>query len=1304
MDLLIKCSLAAAPERLCDEVDIFRFEYYRLIYGEAVKKSHGGLIIDEVLSIENKVEINNNKWKAVLDDVATLEVDTPHIPYWYDLPNINDISTESELPCFSGLGDRRIIKINIRNDNLLAGVREHTLWGYLRHRASEELVPNYIGDYHYQLYILKMLFRAIFKRECILFPLLKRWMLVFGMDGTHYTNIIRLNEGKLQAIGADSHFLKRVSVIINTITNAISNTTYIAEVPRYLDVLEELGNFMFRDPISGVRKIKSIHTVFHLNNGLYPLDSTFIKRYVDHTSYAPSVSAKHYHPKFNCDEINFNKTYLFYPPSKICLGCSKNLIQQVNIKRFTAEFEKAYIEAKALHLDNFSIFSMYVLLDYSNAQNLRNQHAYNIIMAMAGFTQTNKFLDVAKSVETTKKHSDEFHKKYVHDGPSEARKMFECNISQMMDNIYKICMDRNLFPSPKQYRNSVLSYMTGKSAGIGSYTASLLINGKKESLKFTDKRFITLAQGQDILNIDSLSLKTESLTQWRSRIHDSNQKMFNDLLRNKDPSPNSPEFGAFKIRQAQIGIRAVPGGKSIRAIYIQSLPVYMLENLCYTFVDAFMRPAFSDVVHDKFPNSVDLGNVNIKYLNDNTDTPVNSLVMFSSDSSMGIYFMDFSSYDLSETHEYFLKYKYRALKKLCLMYEAFYDREKYYIIIDGVRCSLYDVVNHLESISEGQYFTLADAYTVMTYFISSMRSGSKDTFDWNSITNSAVTKTIEMILAIKNLITKLRGVRIAGDDNGGGFKAIGMSESQLEEAIEVFLNVPTEIGLIVNKFKSGISTMSCEMAKISASYGYVLNLGATQYFESEKESQAMTIVEKLRGFTNKSMLFNQRHLGEQHIMRLLSILTASGSYVIRTEKKGSGLSRTRTSFIPPSAMCLMPASSPLGLGISFSGVATNEAMFLANISHEWFIRHLLYSHKFTSVLTNIYEEPFIQALNTHITSARGSERSIHVTDNFGIPIIQPFINAKHMLHPDDAALQSSKTSYNDLLRRGISIDRSACYFESTNQYLIDSIKSAVSKKATKYFEVMKSLRNLPISGPSGLELARCKAFFRQTYPVLATLRFLFIQRSFHTQHPTRYITGLERLIKLRQYVGDVHDTAPQSSTTNLRVFRDCINAAKRNARVNTKITEEGFRDIIIKARAKKSSANTIDTIVRGVIVSLFGSFPDMEKHVSSISRNASELHDESLGFSMGGSSITTLDYSKRNMQRFIEYNNTGLPQNLANQIGMAMLSSIYIVYGVTGMINLQSTSPEETRILSHAWLKHAAESTQVMLPSSMSGL
>lgn len=70
--------------------------------------------------------------------------------------------------------------VELPNDHTLAGKHKEQLFDHLNRRGGIEMVPNFYGDYHYILWVLRLKYKEVFGKEPLLIKYLYGWMSLHG--------------------------------------------------------------------------------------------------------------------------------------------------------------------------------------------------------------------------------------------------------------------------------------------------------------------------------------------------------------------------------------------------------------------------------------------------------------------------------------------------------------------------------------------------------------------------------------------------------------------------------------------------------------------------------------------------------------------------------------------------------------------------------------------------------------------------------------------------------------------------------------------------------------------------------------------------------------------------------------------------------------------------------------------------------------------------------------------------------------------------------------------------------------------
>lgn len=1228
-----------------------------------------GFTVSEDLSIIGKEMIAHNKIKLVHDMILSIyDSDiSKYLPKPLERMDISQFTKLTTLPPFtydkrlatSSLGD-----ICVENSRYSTGSIKVNALRYVLERGATELNPKFLVDPLYLVWLLISVFNDVYSKELKLLGVLKKWFQVCCRDPKtgHFFNPVRLSSGKIVAWSTDSHYLKRLSVIINTLTVAVSQHLLISVVPTYLDILDDVACNFFLDVDTYPRAFKRMHGTFSLEFGVRPKDrnykNVFAKvifspskyEYLRFKSNDPRVetftSGEHRHHTYsNLDLPHLNPSTTYYEPKK-CGGCKLNDIMGViwEVKK-----DRLLLALKEVRVDISNAYGNYVdlmLYDTECELTVLLANGYSQLLTIGGFQETNKLLDIGTTYDEAKEFRSTITSDKLDDNFKLTRRRFQSNLKRAYTNLMQQSVSGGLLYDTKMFNRSIASMVTGNSAGMGSYSLNL----GQSRLTFTDKRFVMLIEGINLLNISSDQLITESSKQWRLRVRSSSPAYTDEYIDNNI----QVVLKTNPIKQRSIGVRAVPGGRAIRAIYIEPLIIYLLEKLVFPYVEVFKygnQPVDSRV--DIFVNEFDCGTFNAKVKMDNSEEAFVTTIMQSGNGDRLIYWMDYTQFDMTESYQLFRKFKYDGVLEFLNGDAPRWTKEPY-VVIDNVPANLSAIVNLLRHSLQTNYYYLRDGPCLREFLVDYLTSGAYETFDDNTINNSEVTRILSEHLKASNYTSSgIVDAVIAGDDNVGIINVTKWNKDVITGIITSLADIPRACGLKVNANKSSVGLTSFEMAKIGVSRGFVFRVGNTQLFESEKESRAESVTEIMRGLANKFLLYKQRHPVETNAFNSLMLGAMIGGHKLDiTGKSGSGDSRRRLSLHLNSFASLIPAVTGGGIGAPIHGSFIGDGILTL------FDNNLVDKFLFNFMVTQAVKYKFMtkevddisKDIMLTVMSENGVSRYSKYYNPQGVLIHEPFKGMRDLIRVPQSRIRDSDVAYNKLKSFGFVLPERNRYKNVSQSLIDDSVRSALVNRKVKYLDHTDLLQRLSILNydrktimgqlmimypiltrvvPSMAELSDVSISVMNRDGIRNPARlFNFVN---HVGGISRYPTMELSLWSMYSYFGH-RRSVRRNSAHVLKPYNDVIRAAKRLGIVNPSVTEEVLRDIIADATMQINAVGSRD-VVSAVIASIFGPIPGVDDYVDRIMRDSWGFESTKLGYSWVGSSFLNL-FVDTNMASF----------------------------------------------------------------------
>nr|QPN36924.1 hypothetical protein [Shenzhen reo-like virus 2] len=1248
----------------------------------------------------------NNLFKDVPIDTELNEmVLNKELIFWYDIPDKDNIYLRSEIPQFKLTDkiEKRFVFdrskdqiIRVRNDHSDRGYNEVSFWDYLTSRAKKELNPKFVAGMkpsHILLMLRKVIELSYEKSDPIyiaafrIISLVKSWMDKFGKMGSKYQNPVRVSEGEISSWSTDSHFLKRLAVAMNGILLLIMYEKFIRRYPPYCDVVVELCSNMFINYIEFIRDYKKVHGKMIAAPYLIPWHDTATLRKLP-------VKVPFHELKGQPDEGAFDahlhcaykerfewRIYKLQrdkklPPHAVCQSCMLKFSQdKFFIGARLPQIKDCLKELNSkLNLKHTAKLAALCSVRLPNITSPMAIAALNSTMVMSGFTETGPIADVEKTLTEAREFTDSEDNNF--DGARATIKVeFHKRLVYAYKNLMKVCMDKGLFIKPHEFKNMGLSLVTGKSSGLGTYTLNLddtfdLHGEKVKSIKFTDKRMTYLTMSDKLMNFNSQEQITRSYKSWREKIEMDKTIEFDEKI---DPM-KYPDGKALK--QNPIGIRNVPGGKPTRAVYINSIFIHILQHVAYPYIEYYRRKYIPEYAKDIFPNEEDGGLTNAKVLIDNTEGFMDMLVYASTQEDALLYWIDFSGYDTSETYDATGKFKFNGIREFIRDYKSAYVTsdmfKEPYLVIDGQPAAYPEIIAFLERAETQNYYFIKDRAAIKEFQVRHLPSGSLGTYDENTINNSMQTSIANDML-VENIenCEGMTYVVISGDDNGGVIlddHTVHYNEEQMQKMLSIVMETGVNCGFRVNEQKSGMGQGQIEMAKIIAVQGTVLRAGATQLFEAEKHSKALTITEDLRGLANKLQMFMTRYPMRSDVWYLVQHLTLLLAYKLDITGKrkdvNSGSTIDRRSFFPNPIVHITNPNLEGGLGATISGCGLAEFAVLMRLMKNGDTKNLfLMMCDLASRIKFKTVNELVDKLKNYIKKTKFT-----VTAPNGSVYSNAFTNLARSLNLDQLSLDASKKSNQRLKNLNVKIDDRALYKNSRLTSVEESLKSALSSQKSKtlrLFELTEAIK-------SKLDPSRAKGMLDKSFPLLMRHHVQFGNPTLPIFKVTKYDVCADSLQLVYRQVGPRYGLGSITNFNSLKPYTDVIASARRTTHMNPSVTEESLRDIVISALNHAKGNTSAQSVVEDVIIAIFGQLDDLVKLVSGIVRDQTAFRAAELGYTASGSIMTNVDVNMDNMQRLVTSVELQYKRNFHLQMGFYMFMFNASVTGIARSITLTS--------------------------------
>nr|QNS31039.1 putative RNA dependent RNA polymerase [Thrips tabaci associated reovirus 1] len=739
----------------------------------------------------------------------------------------------------------------------------------------------------------------------------------------------------------------------------------------------------------------------------------------------------------------------------------------------------------------------------------------------SGYSRSNKIFDFRNTIEPMLEKNAKYRKSNDYQYMKSQAKDMRREAKAMMIH----SLEHNEMPDSVTWQSSIRKNLTSRSAGIGSVTINVDVidNGQPKHVKMTatSKLASQGVRGKEALQLDSVLPKVESMEEVIQRMDPEQRRRF---YAREMSEPELLRLGSI----SSIGSRSVGGGRPERPIYLQQLPLHLAQT-------AFMTPVVARS-NTRVNSNTNLGSyffndsgeigacVASLYMNGSLDL-VAPAVMASATKNMICVQADCSNWDQN--------FLVDVLKEVSLGYaDGLREYESWFHKKDGEisRPMPYmyyknegriprEIAEFYASNSVTQlYMAKANGERVL-FPVDYMTSGRYDTFFGNTHQNAHIMREISAVVKAE-LKLDLGFCQAAGDDVTFVFKS-ETPLNKVEDLIKlrkIVVRIYEKYNHVINEFKTILSPISGEYAKIHWYMGMIFRQPSIQTIESEKKSKSETLVDTTRGFNQKMAECNRRSYGDAFNNASLIRMLLASSYSVRIAEQDQGELRHNGSkkhtkfdqsqflrnktykggvrdskltlkfvkYYMPYLSIILPTSLKGGVGASISGYKNNEILLLNDVLRREFddTIYLVDSIEYTperrihdAIIRKIMSD--INAKDPLANKEEKKKNSITVVKDLSYTLEDPNVSqpsmrkgyeyANSMLQP--GLKTASRKAVTSLKGVGYEIPKDTIYENRSVAALreaIDSFSTDVRIKKSAQIIIIDAVRNDVIKGAKSL--------------------------------------------------------------------------------------------------------------------------------------------------------------------------------------------------------------------------------------------
>lgn len=815
--------------------------------------------------------------------------------------------------------------LSLRNDLRPSGRKQVKLSQFIFGRLQKEQDPNYMQHPFGPL----MLLLLIFKAYAVNMQYVGVRYLELLTDRASSTSVGTLpisydSTGKFLGLELHSQHNEKFRIVLNVLTH-LTYSTGLHKLfdPVYMGVNDELLMYLLKD-VNGGLKLKKTFSPINLYFGLKP---------------GKSMSDRniHCHPTYVNEGVSFDSlsNKCSFNVQYDCTFCQSDNNDEIVYDVVSDKIVKeAVIELRTMGLIKLTNFikdkliymvpSMQIIHDLMFIKTYVNSGGYS------RGNQAKDFEPIQEMLERNEKFrkSDDFKKSQL---------ILGSTIRSFGNSVVKRLLHSGAYPNASDFKKRINKWLTQRSAGKTSIEMSAIVGGKLMKMTSTSKRAWIMLLGKWGLDISDVIIESTSFAEYFKTLTDEER----ERLESGDTDAITKAIdmtGTFKI-----GSRSVAAYRAIRPIYMVVLTLHLaFAATIGPIVDEISRPPMVNETQGVKNNMYDLlmgdGTYGTTIATTQMDGSLDLIaipVMASGSQGYIALLSDSSNFDQTSINE--LSNEFLRGVQMGMLEFGINLNEKY-MYNDNVGMNLLEIIDFIIDASTRRHYVTEYNNQAMQFNVDYLASGRLDTFYANSIKNGLMHKAfILKIMDTYPNVFELTSVQVAGDD---GYLVLRILKPLTKEIIngirQIVVNEFQGNNHIINLLKTLLSTRSGEYAKLYWYFGMVFRDPSIQLLESEKLSNAETMVERLRGLSQKVVEFTKRSVGSLKTNMKLNRIIVGLSYIIKfrsvsreeNARSDGRVDRTTFRWVVPYMAVITPTSIQSGLGMSLSGISQNEVALL----------------------------------------------------------------------------------------------------------------------------------------------------------------------------------------------------------------------------------------------------------------------------------------------------------------------------------------------------------------------------------------
>lgn len=898
-------------------------------------------------------------WHEITDD-KLLDSPTPgclisRISYMRDrnklMLEIKDVRDKQQTPLFQSIALDRKIKVD--NDRFLGKKKETTIMSVLKFRMREELNP-YYGTHPCEILLVNTLVQ---KAQCATYYNygLRYLQLVMekirSPDYDYYHLPIEFkSDGTFVTIQWHTFIMAQLRYIINLQSLMLHNVLIHQYAQNYTALSDELLLYILSNPYSQGKALKKMFSPINL---YYGMDQKM----------APNtgngfIDTLHLHPVYSVDKAKLAEYPTTYVQHGDCERCSTQLDKSVYTQNVRDQIKNS--------LDSMVAANLPLLVAYikNNLLPCRPNKfiIYDVVFirmhtSAGGYAHSHKLRDFIPAIRKAYSENNEYKiddqcgDRVKSDLVARLKHVGYTQTINLLDN----------YPDPHQFSSGYARYLTSKSAGLAPIHINMTFLDERNKLvsirsSTTSKAARAMLTGGEIFDLSKVESKYNKTEAFKATLSESQLKQvdeegFSDSQLDKIVDTDAVLFYYSSVTEddqkrilrdglsetdlglmgvSRIGSRSTAGFRAIRAIFMMRLEVHILQcAIIQPHIEATSRNyRDNDPPRDMWINDHDYGYSIYTQQQTGSDDVFAPYVMASGSGRFLISCADCTAWDQHVKPPYLHAF-YRGV------YEAFDGdvrlHDKVYM------CKYGKSLNLAECTEEFMKYQLDSSY-IAEYGdeaaivpVNFLTSGRLDTFAFNSIQNSLINEIVQRQL-LEHSTAKAKYVRltVAGDDMASilDMSNVQIRSSAIEEIKNIIVHVYRQAGHDISTEKTTCTNRSMEIAKRYCYYGSSFRDPNIQFFESEKNNKAETIIDSLRGQVQKQYEAMKRSDGSLCQSAFAIRIYFALAYNLKIQEKSLTVRGVNHKYYPPYASIITPTSASGGLGCTFTGITMNEAIFL----------------------------------------------------------------------------------------------------------------------------------------------------------------------------------------------------------------------------------------------------------------------------------------------------------------------------------------------------------------------------------------